>query len=386
MKQLKLTLFLCLALSLSQKTLAQDTYTIHATVIGMTDGELYLYNRPNVVDTIKVKNSKFTQEQTMDEAVKSIYITLKPRSFKPKESISLFVEPKTMELTLNVEDFSKSKLKGSKTQDEKSLLDAKIAKVRTKYKDLLDALTESGKKYRKAKAANASEEELEAIKEEDFVIRGKLEPWYKESDEVVMAFIKSHPKSYVSLWRLRFLLHDMQYEEAKAIYDGFAEAHKNTALGKDIHKSVEELKKGIPGALAGGFNTTDIHGNPLKLEDFKGKYLLIDFWASWCVPCRKGNPHLLSLYEKYHSKGLEILGVSDDDRNHDAWRKAVEKDGISIWHHVLRGHKTDPKTYQKLNPEKDISNGYNISYSTYQNLSRPRWCYRRSLWWRWRHR
>ncbi|MBD0833379.1 TlpA family protein disulfide reductase, partial [Aestuariibaculum sediminum] len=98
----------------------------------------------------------------------------------------------------------------------------------------------------------------------------------------------------------------------------------------------------------------------LKLADFKGKYLLIDFWASWCVPCRKGNPHLISLYHKYHSKGLEILGVSDDDRAHDKWKNAVEKDGIGIWHHVLRGLEYKEGTYQRINKDKDISDAYNI--------------------------
>jgi len=67
--------------------------------------------------------------------------------------------------------------------------------------------------------------------------------------------------------------------------------------------------------------------------------VLLDFWASWCAPCRKGNPHLLELYERYRSRGLEIIGVSDDDSKPEAWKKAVEKDGIGVWKHVLRGLK-----------------------------------------------
>jgi thiol-disulfide isomerase/thioredoxin len=86
---------------------------------------------------------------------------------------------------------------------------------------------------------------------------------------------------------------------------------------------------------------------------------LLDFWASWCVPCRKGNPHLLSLYSKYKDKGLEIIGVSDDDNNHEAWQKAVDKDGIGVWKHVLRGLDMKKRLAGEEN-ESDISQYYGI--------------------------
>ncbi|MNE72996.1 Thiol-disulfide oxidoreductase ResA [compost metagenome] len=85
--------------------------------------------------------------------------------------------------------------------------------------------------------------------------------------------------------------------------------------------------------------------------------MLLDFWASWCAPCRKGNPHLISLYSKYKDKGLEIIGISDDDSNLAAWKKAVEQDKIGIWKHVLRGLKRTSKGYDK---SEDISEPYAI--------------------------
>ena len=75
------------------------------------------------------------------------------------------------------------------------------------------------------------------------------------------------------------------------------------------------------------------------------------------VPCRSGNPHLIKLYEKYHTKGVEFIGISDDDSNPKAWHKAVEKDGIGIWHHVLRGLKQTKKGFDKTN---DITEGYAV--------------------------
>lgn len=96
--------------------------------------------------------------------------------------------------------------------------------------------------------------------------------------------------------------------------------------------------------------------------------MLVDFWASWCVPCRKGNPHLKELYSQYKAKGFEVIGISDDDRDHDAWKKAVAKDGLP-WQHVLRGLKYDAvKGFDKTN---DISELFGIHSLPTQVLIDP---------------
>ncbi|MGO4290481.1 peroxiredoxin family protein [Chitinophaga sp. RAB17] len=99
-------------------------------------------------------------------------------------------------------------------------------------------------------------------------------------------------------------------------------------------------KTGI-GATAMDFTQNNTAGKAVKLSDYRGKYVLLDFWASWCGPCRAENPNVLDNYEKYHSKGLEILGVSLDDKK-DAWLKAIKDDGLE-WAHVsdLKGWKND---------------------------------------------
>ena len=99
-------------------------------------------------------------------------------------------------------------------------------------------------------------------------------------------------------------------------------------------------KTGI-GAIAMDFTQKNTAGKPVKLSDYRGKYVLLDFWASWCGPCRAENPNVLDNYEKYHSKGLEILGVSLDEKK-DAWLKAIKDDGLE-WAHVsdLKGWKND---------------------------------------------
>ena len=76
-----------------------------------------------------------------------------------------------------------------------------------------------------------------------------------------------------------------------------------------------------------------VDGKDIHLSDLKGKVVLVDFWASWCGPCRRNNPHLVKLYKKYHEKGLEIFGVSLD-QDESQWKKAINHDGLS-WIHVL---------------------------------------------------
>ena len=87
------------------------------------------------------------------------------------------------------------------------------------------------------------------------------------------------------------------------------------------------------GKTASELSLPDRDGNVLKLSDLKGKVVLIDFWASWCGPCRKNNPHLVKLYQKYHEKGLEIYGVSLDN-DHRSWQAAVQQDQIN-WIQVI---------------------------------------------------
>lgn len=341
---------------------AQGKYKIDGTVTGLSEGKIYVL-KGNKMDSLQVTKGKFQIVGDMKDPVENMTIakSSNQRSSNEKSYLQLFVEPVPMNLQINYADFSNGKLKGSKTQDDAYRCNAINNKIQLKYKKEYGNFLALRKKYNDAAATKKSEEVLEAIKYESNDAGNLLEPMNKEMEQANLKFMKDNPKSYYSLFLLRFSLRNLSYNDAKSLYDSFNPLYKNGGLATDIAAEIEKMKKGIAGAVAGPFNAKDINGNPIKLDDFKGQYVLIDFWASWCVPCRKGNPHLLKLYSEYKPKGLEILGVSDDDRNEEKWKKAVEKDGIGVWRHVLRGLQYKEGTYEKINIDQDISEGYNIS-------------------------
>jgi thiol-disulfide isomerase/thioredoxin len=134
----------------------------------------------------------------------------------------------------------------------------------------------------------------------------------------------------------------------------------SSSVGKQLKMGIDKLKLGTVGTKAAQFSSSELRGGQLSLADYKGKYVLLDFWASWCVPCRKGNPHLINVYNQYKSKGFEIIGIADDDRAPEKWKKAVEDDKIGIWKHVLHGLKGIPGSVG-FDSSNSILEKYNVS-------------------------
>lgn len=172
--------------------------------------------------------------------------------------------------------------------------------------------------------------------------------------------LEQYPSSTEAADILIISIGRMPLQQGMASYARLSEEAKNSPSGKRIKDQLDRMNAGSPGAMASNFTSTELKGGELSLSDYRGKYVLIDFWASWCVPCRNGNPHLLGLYAKYKEKGFEIIGVASDDGNDDKWRAAVEQDKIGVWKHVLRGYDREKQKAGQKN-ENDISENYGIA-------------------------
>lgn len=347
MKFLIVTLILFSAsLSVAAQT-NKVKFELHGNLTGKSSGFMYLYytnaNNVWVKDSSSLDNGKFSFKGSIDGPRMST-LQLKEEKRNEENTVMFFLEPAVMNVDLSLNDFGNAQFTGSETQNDYGMLESKKWEVRKRWKVVMDTLSEVNKR------SNSQFQELK---------NWVLQPYTAEMEVLDLNFFKEHPQSYATAYMLRFYVSKFTLDTLQTYYDRLGSELQQSSYAKEFASAIRKLRAGSPGSGAANFTTTDINGNQLSLSDFKGKYVLLDFWASWCVPCRKGNPHLKELYAKYKNKGIEFIGVSDDDRNHNAWKKAVAMDGLP-WRHILRGFDINKRIKSELNPN-DISEKFGIS-------------------------
>jgi len=312
-------------------------YNIIGTIEGKNSGKIYLDRFDietfhNTRDSSEIINGKFTFKGSIDEPTNVVISDGDIKSRENPNLISFYVDGGDVFVSLKWGDFKNGKIAGSVANEQ---FKAYQDKVDTFYKQMV-ALRDM----------KAGEEEIKKVSE--------------ELRKYNCNYIRQNPDSFVSAFALYSMMSDMETDSLDYYYNLLGQNAKNGKTAKLILKDLNSKKGVMPGNLAPDFTTVDINGNKLSLSDFKGKYVILDFWASWCVPCRQSNPHLRELYSKYHDKGLEILCVSDDDSHPDKWRSAVAKDSIQLFHHVLRGLKVSKN--MEFDKSNDLDEKYAIHY------------------------
>ena len=170
----------------------------------------------------------------------------------------------------------------------------------------------AAKKYRSASLVNDS------LRREKELLREATNSFLASNDNLISSYTV-----YSNI-----VMRDAGLKETRSMYGALGDGARSTQYGRMIKERIDRLAKTDQGAKAPDFTLPDTKGNPVTMSSVKGKIKIIDFWASWCGPCRLNNPHLKKLYEEFHPKGLEIIGVSlDTDK--DAWEAAIEKDGLT---------------------------------------------------------
>ena len=238
-------------------------------------------------------------------------------------------------ITSTKDNFKWATVTGNKYNEHLSEYRKLVRKNKTKIADLHTELSELAKN-------NADENKINKKKE-------KIAALQKKINQMVLDFVKQDPDEVMNAVVLKNEVSAMTYEECNEGYQSLSDKVKASEQGEFVRKYVtikKNAKATAIGQLAKDFEKVDREGNLIRLSDFRGKkYVLLDFWGSWCGACRASHPHLKELYAKYKDEGLEIIGIADE-RTRDGrerWLKAIEEDGIP-WLQILNNEgqeKTD---------------------------------------------
>ncbi|MGS2741808.1 redoxin domain-containing protein [Sinomicrobium sp. M5D2P17] len=308
----------------------QEGYAITGNIQGLNNGVVYLepVGEEGKRDSSLVENGKFGFNGVLEEPLR---YRLK---LKGKEDNGLYfiLSNEAIEVQVKKDSLFKGKVTGASIEEVyRSYYNNEFQEIRDMagpvYK-LSDSITQQGK--------------VEMTPEQRAMMDKKWNELDKKATSITTGFILEHPGSIASalIIQERYITYP-NLETADKLYNNLIPEVQESYYGKQLYASLTKMKKTAVGSNAPDFTQPDRDGNMVSLSDFKGQYVFLDFWASWCAPCRKENPNVLKGYRKYHEAGLEIVAVSLDDKK-DKWEKAIEEDGLT-WLHLsdLKGFKNE---------------------------------------------
>lgn len=299
-------------------------YSISGTVENAPDGQkIYLAelneenNQTTTIDTLEVTGGKFSADLPEKDKPTLSFLTLEGT----KGNVLFVANNNPIEFKIYKDSLFASEVSGG---EDNEILYSYFNDVR-----------ESNEKQ--AKQRN---EMMEAFRQKDSAELNRLQQKQKkmadENLERKKNIVRENPNSIVSVLILQEIANSQMVSssEVKELFNSLSSEVQDSRLGSMLQDTIDRMSKVEIGSKAPNFSAPTPDGEELALNEVLGKVTLIDFWASWCKPCRDENPNIVRVYEKYHDQGLNIIGVSlDRPGQEDKWKQAIEEDNLG-WNQV----------------------------------------------------
>ncbi|MCL6523206.1 MAG: AhpC/TSA family protein [Thermoflavifilum sp.] len=293
-------------------------FEIEGNIQGAPSGWVFLMHQQGdstITDSVQIKNGHFKFTGKVDQP--TLFMLSLPNSM---QELDFFVENSHIQINGQIDSLNKARVNGSQSQLDYEAFQQQMQPFSQQYMQLYQVYEDAVRQGRLTQiqdSINAAADRIDSLQ-----------------SQAMLSFVRQHPKSIVSAWVVAHsnLIFEPDVALLSQIYEALDTTIKASTYGQQIAHALNTARRVAIGQVAPDFTLPDTSGNPFSLSSLRGKYVLVDFWASWCGPCRMENPHVVQAYQRYKNKNFTILGVSLD-KDRQSWLQAIHEDHL-YWHQV----------------------------------------------------